>query len=1133
MADRTGFFEIIDQPGDIFYNTKAEDMVIYTETSNQNIMIGNVASNLPAITITASNTIWGGGRVGINNTNPVEQLDLVGNAQVDGSVNTTKYVVSRGMQVLTRSANQYSATSLPSGIVMGISNDSTGVVFSIASNAPTNSYRFLAASNEVMRLTGTGDVQVAGHILPYSNISYDLGSSNLRFRDLYLNSNTIFLGDAKIRRTPQGVAILDANDLPTPSVASQLTLSNNGVATLSTTNSNLTMSTAGQERIRITDTGLVGVGTAGPNYRLDVGGDINFTGSLRQNGSPYVATQWSNNSNNIFVFGSNIGIGVSNALEAFHVSSKIYSDTQVLNTSNDSATAPSFSFREDSNTGMFHPSNDTIGFSTAGQERMRINDQGLIGVGITSNMAATLHSAGPTTSNQTSSVLSSGLVAWYKLDDNGLDSSSNAYHLTLTGSNITYRSGQYGQAPAFTNPILGTGYGNTWFSSTTVGNTVATTPPLTVACWFNHTGPTVSGSWQPCIFFIGSNNFSQGIEANININNRLIVGIQTQTTAPQRYPVNASTYTTALTSNTWYHLAITYDGATCSAFLNGTNIGSNTACTGNLFPGQLRIGDGGSTTGNASGFNGLVDDFRIYNRVLPTSEIVTLCTATSNVLPAFQDDLTRDLRGWYRLEGNGLDSSACNWHTTATGTPLYIPGQVGQAAFFPNVTSSNQAHYLQASGYTGQGYNPPVTISCWANMYRLPTGTAESAILNIGDTTNGHGYLITYYGNSGITFFVRQSGTWNAVGSSVATFQPRTWYHLVFKMEGTTASSFVNGTRVALVTLPSATPEDTSSIRIGARINSSTALGFNGAIDDVRIYGRTLSDSEIATLYTQGTNGIGNGNSLVTTGQVGIGTPTPQYPLDVVGSINATGAFTCRSNIGVGTSNPIAAIDMSQRTDAVILPQGTTAQRPTVPVAGMFRFNTSIGAVEYYTGAAWSAPFFNGALFYNDGSTLSGWTVSGATVNTSVGNPAPSLSAGTGQYAYILPPGVSTLLNTTIIFNMQLMTAVCANLFFGNNSTGAGYMVRLDARANTPSGIATTTNWTTWALPTGPNLSVASGVWHSVKLQISGSGTVTFFLNGTQQHQLTSLTLQGAYIGITGDGGGAYYDSISIYSGII
>ena len=39
-------------------------------------------------------------------------------------------------------------------------------------------------------------VNTAGHILPTANMAYDIGSSTLRFRDLYLSGNTIDLGGA-------------------------------------------------------------------------------------------------------------------------------------------------------------------------------------------------------------------------------------------------------------------------------------------------------------------------------------------------------------------------------------------------------------------------------------------------------------------------------------------------------------------------------------------------------------------------------------------------------------------------------------------------------------------------------------------------------------------------------------------------------------------------------------------------------------------------------------------------------------------------------------------------------------------------------------------------------------------------
>jgi hypothetical protein len=66
---------------------------------------------------------------------------------------------------------------------------------------------------------------------------------------------------------------------------------------------------------------FIGIGKSNPAYSLDVNGDINLTGTatIRQHGSPAVFSQWSNNSNNIFVTGSNIGVGLSNPTTPLHV----------------------------------------------------------------------------------------------------------------------------------------------------------------------------------------------------------------------------------------------------------------------------------------------------------------------------------------------------------------------------------------------------------------------------------------------------------------------------------------------------------------------------------------------------------------------------------------------------------------------------------------------------------------------------------------------------------------------------------------------------------------------------------------------------------------------------------------------
>jgi len=56
-------------------------------------------------------------------------------------------------------------------------------------------------------LTLPGNMNITGNIIPSSDITYDLGNSTNRWRDLYLSGNTIYLGNATITANSAGVNI--------------------------------------------------------------------------------------------------------------------------------------------------------------------------------------------------------------------------------------------------------------------------------------------------------------------------------------------------------------------------------------------------------------------------------------------------------------------------------------------------------------------------------------------------------------------------------------------------------------------------------------------------------------------------------------------------------------------------------------------------------------------------------------------------------------------------------------------------------------------------------------------------------------------------------------------------------------
>jgi uncharacterized protein (TIGR03437 family) len=78
---------------------------------------------------------------------------------------------------------------------------------------------------------------------------------------------------------------------------------------------------------------------------------------------------------------------------------------------------------------------------------------------------------------------------------------------------------------------------------------------------------------------------------------------------------------------TWTHVALTFDGSSVKAYINGTLTRNITGLTGTIpsTSGPLRIGSRAVLTNQPrEGFNGLIDEVAFYNRALSASEIQSI-----------------------------------------------------------------------------------------------------------------------------------------------------------------------------------------------------------------------------------------------------------------------------------------------------------------------------------------------------------------------------------------------------------------------------------------------------------------------------------------------------------------------------
>ena len=78
-----------------------------------------------------------------------------------------------------------------------------------------------------------------------------------------------------------------------------------------------------------TQTSNIGIGKTDPGFTLDVNGDVNFSGSLYEGGSPFVSTPWTIDGNDLEYTSGNIGIGTNAAAATLHVGGNIYSTSNI------------------------------------------------------------------------------------------------------------------------------------------------------------------------------------------------------------------------------------------------------------------------------------------------------------------------------------------------------------------------------------------------------------------------------------------------------------------------------------------------------------------------------------------------------------------------------------------------------------------------------------------------------------------------------------------------------------------------------------------------------------------------------------------------------------------------------------
>jgi hypothetical protein len=213
-------------------------------------------------------------------------------------------------------------------------------------------------------------------------------------------------------------------------------------------------------------------------------------------------------------------------------------------------------------------------------------------------------------------------------------------------------------------------------------------------------------------------------------------------------------------------------------------------------------------------------------------------------------DLIDNLVAYWKLDGNSNDSIGSN-NGTLVGSPSYTTGKIGSAISLNGSSQYMTTGAFGISGSTARTYSawiyPTQTTSLKTIIAQNPNNNpsyGQNCILHHSAVSNGD----LYFGFSNTDFY-----------TSGGQISANNWYHIVAVYDGGTLSTstvhiYVNSvskslTKVGSFTVSANTTD--SNNRIGSD-SFTSSRNFQGYIDEIGIWSRALSSTEVGELYNGG-----------------------------------------------------------------------------------------------------------------------------------------------------------------------------------------------------------------------------------------------------------------------------------------
>jgi len=664
-----------------------------------------------------------------------------------------------------------------------------------------------------------------------------------------------------------------------------------------------------------------------------------------------------------------------------------------------SATQTSPSRSDDVTTGLFSDTASTVAIATAGVEALRVTATGSVGIG-TTDPGYPLHVDGNAKfANIGIADADPGATQALNSSITFTDASGYGIHnlVNITGV-LTAERTNYGNTNLITNTADNTSFAN---------NLYANYNRITNSDGYGY--DAAYGSYN----YVLNNDTSKTNDTSVGSTN---------------YVRNASTGTLTEARGAQNHV---YNAST----------GTITNAYGSA---NVAVNEGGGTIEGARGASAVVRNntgsitnaYGVYSLINQAEAGGTI--DTSYAFYADQDHDAGTSNTAYLYYGTFSGTHTTKWGLYLTGeTNNYLSGTLGIGTTTPaqeldvngdiNVSAQTNGYYINNTAVltTPGGDQYSIAVGRYALAEQTTTGLYNTAL----------GYLALRYTTTGLrntavgeqALYTNTTGSFNtAVGENALLYNDSGQYNTAVGKDSLEYNTASYNTGIgAQANYYGTTGQLNTALGYRALFGTSTATaltgGYNTAVGAQALYAVQTTAASNTALGRQAGYSITTGSSNTIIGHgVALATLTTGSNNILIGTsslVDTSAASTSNhlnigntlygdlsaGSIGVGRAaiTSGASLDLGIRTDSLLLPTGTTGQRPSTPVTGMMRYNSTINALEIYQGssASW--------VTLDSTSTLTTNVILGS--STAATNPHRSSDVTTGLFS----PAASTVAVST------------------------------------------------------------------------------------------------------------------------